>query len=97
MTTPRFPPTVKHEPHHQAPRPVVLPKPPMRQLRANAAGQDVMDLQSALVRLDLPVWIDGVMGPHTVAAVMKFQERVKLAQTGIVDTATWSAMMKALA
>lgn len=37
--------------------------------------------------------VNGYFGAKMVAAVMAFQKKFKIAQTGIVDTTTWNALI----
>ncbi len=63
-----------------------------------AGGQsNVMGFQKALQKLGYDVGkIDGVMGPHTKAAVMKFQQASGLKADGIVGPKTQAALAKAM-
>ncbi|MEO0869172.1 MAG: peptidoglycan-binding domain-containing protein, partial [Cyanobacteria bacterium J06642_11] len=36
--------------------------------------------------------VDGYFGPHTRAAIKRFQSESQLSPTGIVDTTTWQAL-----
>jgi murein DD-endopeptidase MepM/ murein hydrolase activator NlpD len=51
----------------------------------------------AVARLQKPlgVYPDGQFGPVTLAAVRAFQQRSRLPVTGIVDNATWAALVAA--
>ena len=55
-------------------------------------GQDVRDLQHALAAADVPVDADGVFGPGTSAAVIRFQRAKNLTADGIVGPATRNAL-----
>jgi peptidoglycan hydrolase-like protein with peptidoglycan-binding domain len=63
-----------------------------------AGGQGkVADIQKALQKLGYdPGKIDGVMGPHTQAAIKKFQKANGLAADGVVGPKTQAALDKAL-
>jgi chitosanase len=56
-------------------------------------GEDVLDVQQALVDAGLEVEVDGIFGPSTSEAVKKFQRRNDLTVDGIVGTATLTALM----
>jgi peptidoglycan hydrolase-like protein with peptidoglycan-binding domain len=57
-------------------------------------GNAVRQLQISLARVGVPNSspIDGVYGPHTSAAVKKFQESMGLPATGVADRATQEAL-----
>ncbi len=55
-------------------------------------GQDVRELQEALVANGIVVDTDGVFGPATKAAVVEFQEREGLSPDGVVGPATRSRL-----
>jgi peptidoglycan hydrolase-like protein with peptidoglycan-binding domain len=58
---------------------------------------DVADIQKALQKLGYdPGKIDGLMGPHTQAAIKKFQQANGLAVDGIVGSKTQAALDQAL-
>jgi peptidoglycan hydrolase-like protein with peptidoglycan-binding domain len=63
-----------------------------------AGGQGkVADIQKALQKLGFdPGKVDGLMGPHTQAAIKKFQQANGLAVDGIVGPKTQAALDKAL-
>lgn len=73
-----------------------MPSFPGIELAIGSSGNDVKSLQLYLNRISrnypampkIPT-LDGVFGTATEAAVRKFQEIFDLAQTGIVDEATW--------
>ncbi len=57
------------------------------------SGDDVRDLQEGLVALGYrPGATDGIFGPETYAAVLEFQRRSHLPETGEADIKTWSAV-----
>ncbi|NEO45919.1 MAG: D-alanyl-D-alanine carboxypeptidase [Moorea sp. SIO4A3] len=55
-------------------------------------GEDVRQLQEALVKATITVEVDGVFGPGTEEAVKKFQKLKDLTVDGIVGPATRSAL-----
>jgi Putative peptidoglycan binding domain len=63
-----------------------------------AGGQaNVMGFQKALQKLGYdPGKIDGIMGPHTKAAAMKFQQASGLKADGIIGPKTQAALAKAM-
>jgi peptidoglycan hydrolase-like protein with peptidoglycan-binding domain len=63
-------------------------------LRQGAVGEDVKAVQQALIAAGVPVpgGADGNFGPATRAALVDFQGRKGLAQSGEVDAATASAL-----
>jgi peptidoglycan hydrolase-like protein with peptidoglycan-binding domain len=58
-----------------------------RTLRVGMRGSDV-----ALVQRKLHVTADGIFGPRTKRAVVRFQRAHHLAATGVVGAATWRAL-----
>jgi D-alanyl-D-alanine carboxypeptidase (penicillin-binding protein 5/6) len=64
-------------------------------LAAGATGRLVEELQRSL-NLRLPeeqrLGVDGEFGPATAAGVKAFQSLAGLAETGVVDAATWTAL-----
>ena len=64
-------------------------------LAAGATGRLVEELQRSL-NLRLPeeqrLGVDGEFGPATTAGVKAFQSLAGLAETGVVDAATWTAL-----
>ena len=63
-------------------------------LRQGASGDDVKAVQNALIGAGVPVagGADGAFGPATRAALVDFQGRKGLTQSGEVDAATASAL-----
>jgi peptidoglycan hydrolase-like protein with peptidoglycan-binding domain len=62
-------------------------------LRMGASGEDVRGLQTALLRKGINAGsADGVFGPKTRDAVMRFQERAGLAADGIAGPQTLEAL-----
>lgn len=67
----------------------VVPKPPQPSrpvLRKGSTGPAVEELQRLL-------WVDGDFGAKTETAVIEFQKSRKMAPTGVVDDATWVALL----
>lgn len=62
-------------------------------LKRGSEGQDVKDLQEALIGLDFkPGAVDGVFGVYTESAVKAFQKWAQLTWDGIVGPATQTAL-----
>lgn len=73
-------------------------KPPAKKqvLKRGSIGTDVAELQAALNALGYPCGAaDGIFGPKTEAAVIKFQRAAKIGVDGIVGPQTWAALEKA--
>ncbi|WP_407450005.1 peptidoglycan-binding protein [Fibrobacter sp.] len=70
-----------------------------RNLKIGDTGEDVKQLQQWLTDLGVDIGkegVDGIIGPHTEAAIKRFQKAHGLAVTGIVDTKTLDAMNKSM-
>src|SRR4051812_37097058 len=63
------------------------PAPPPSLLKFGSEGSAVKKIQQALGLID-----DGIFGPQTREAVLRFQHRAGLARTGKVDNGTWMAI-----
>jgi len=62
-------------------------------LERGSKGDDVKDLQEALIELDFkPGEADGVFGIYTESAVRSFQAWAKVSQDGIVGPLTWEKL-----
>ncbi len=62
-------------------------------LQRGSEGQDVKDLQEALIELDFkPGEVDGVFGVFTLSAVKSFQTWAQLMADGIVGPETWEKL-----
>jgi peptidoglycan hydrolase-like protein with peptidoglycan-binding domain len=62
-------------------------------LKRGSKGQDVKDLQEALLELDFkPGAADGVFGVYTESAVKAFQKWTTLSADGIVGPDTWEKL-----
>ena len=62
-------------------------------MQEGSKGDAVKDLQKALnSKDDAKLAVDGIFGPLTKAAVVKFQEKHKLEVDGIVGPQTWGAL-----
>ncbi|PZS09422.1 MAG: hypothetical protein DLM64_10610 [Solirubrobacterales bacterium] len=59
-----------------------------------AQGDLVVWAQEHLVSAGQTVTIDGAFGPKTLAAVERFQAAARLPATGIVNPATWQALLR---
>lgn len=69
---------------------------PEMTLKRGSEGQDVKELQTALIALDFkPGAVDGVFGVYTDSAVKSFQRWAQLVPDGIVDPATQAALADA--
>ena len=64
-------------------------------LAKGAKGDDVKQLQSLLNARGASLVVDGLFGPKTDAAVKSFQSANGLSANGIVDDATWGALLTA--
>jgi peptidoglycan hydrolase-like protein with peptidoglycan-binding domain len=56
------------------------------------SSTQVTDVQEALNSKGYNVSVDGIMGPQTRQAVLDFQSKNNLTQSGVVDSATMSAL-----
>lgn len=66
-------------------------------LKINSQGTSVSLLQQRLVQLNFPITsIDGVFGQETRQAVIAFQKKYSLPQTGTVDSKTWNKINSVL-
>ena len=80
----------------QATNPSPLPV-PTTALKTGSNGSQVKLLQRALAHLGYkPGTVDGIFGPDTAAAVMRFQTAAKLAADGVVGPLTLAALGKAI-
>jgi putative chitinase len=61
-------------------------------LRQGESGADVKALQTLLNACDGQVAVDGVFGPATQQALVRFQTERGLTADGVVDPATWAAL-----
>lgn len=65
-------------------------------LRVGSTDDAVNDLQQALINNGYAIGAsgpDGIFGPATLAAVQNFQSEHGLPRTGVVDAATWYALI----
>jgi Putative peptidoglycan binding domain len=84
--------TAPSQPSGPPPLPV-----PTTKLKAGSQGAQVKQLQRALAHLGhAPGAVDGIFGPLTEAAVMRFQTASKLVADGVVGPLTLAALGKAL-
>ena len=67
-----------------------------RTLQRGMKGKDVRELQENLVMLGEPIMIDGIFGPSTKRAVVKFQRKAGLPVDGVVGSETWSELKKSV-
>lgn len=64
-------------------------------VKLHDSGEKVESVQGLLIaRSHHEIKVDGAFGTTTEAAVMAVQEWAKLKPTGIVDTATWAALLR---
>jgi peptidoglycan hydrolase-like protein with peptidoglycan-binding domain len=70
---------------------------PRPMLAQGSNGPSVMDLQARLDRLGESLAVDGLFGPLTRAAVVRFQTSRGLSPDGIVGPLTWAALDTATA
>lgn len=81
-----------------APVPVDQPKPeePLNIVAAKKGDNSdyVKDLQQMLIKKGSKIEADGDFGPKTEKAVKAFQKKMKLTQTGQIDTNTLNELMK---
>jgi N-acetyl-anhydromuramyl-L-alanine amidase AmpD len=76
------------------PRPKPRPK-PRPTLREGDRGFQVKRAQRLLnEKPGIQIAADGIFGPETKAAVVKFQRRRGLAGTGVIGPKTWAALLK---
>ncbi len=68
------------------------PSDPTPVLRQGSSGAGVLALQTLLHALDPQLTVDGVFGPATQGAVVRFQTGKGLTADGVVDPATWAAL-----
>ena len=62
-------------------------------LKRGSEGQDVADLQEALIELDFkPGAVDGMFGVYTESAVKSFQKWTQIEADGIVGPETWEKL-----
>lgn len=89
---------LREEPVAPPPSPEPTPDPERRDLylqpKPRMEGKDVKEAQTLLNKHGIACDADGVFGPATDEAVRKFQAAVGIAVTGIVDAATWEALLK---
>jgi peptidoglycan hydrolase-like protein with peptidoglycan-binding domain len=65
-------------------------------LKRGSEGQEVADLQEALIALDFkPGAVDGVFGVYTESAVKSFQKWTQVEADGIVGPATLEQLEEA--
>ncbi len=63
-------------------------------VHSGSVGDAVRALQDELVaRQVAPVRVDGIFGPLTVAALLRFQRTRGLPLTGVADVSTWQALI----
>lgn len=67
-------------------------QPGTRILRQGHAGADVRELQGLLQVQGYNVHRDGIFGADTRQAVIEFQQRHKLKNSGLVDSITWTLL-----
>ena len=67
-----------------------------RTLQRGMRGKDVRELQENLVMLGEPIMIDGIFGPSTKRAIVKFQRKAELPVDGVVGSKTWDELKKSI-
>ena len=67
-----------------------------RTLQRGMRGKDVRGVQENLVMLGEPIMIDGIFGPSTKRAVVKFQRKAGLPVDGVVGSKTWQELKKSV-
>lgn len=67
-------------------------KPGVRILREGCSGADVYELQGLLQIQGYVIKRDGVFGAETRSAVLAFQRRQHLQETGLVNPVTWALL-----
>jgi murein DD-endopeptidase MepM/ murein hydrolase activator NlpD len=67
-----------------------------RNLQQGMRGRDVREIQENLVMLGEAIMIDGIFGPTTKRAIVKFQRKAGLPVDGVVGEATWSELKKSV-
>jgi len=76
------------------PRPKPRPK-PRPTLREGNRGFQVKRAQRLLnEKPGIQIAVDGIFGPETKAAVVKFQRRRKIRANGVIGPKTWAALLK---
>jgi Putative peptidoglycan binding domain len=70
------------------------PDPSLVTLGLKAKGDPVVWAQEHLVSAGQQVSIDGGFGPKTQSAVLQFQAAHGLSATGVIDAATWQALLR---
>jgi hypothetical protein len=76
------------------PIPGFAPVAGMASLGKGALGDMVVWAQEHLISAGEPVAVDGSFGPKTLAAVESFQLAHGLPETGVIDTDTWTALLR---
>ena len=94
LTTSTTPSTTETTTTSPTPTPATLPEGVV--LRRGARGEEVSQVQAALVALGYSTSVDGRFGPATAQAVRAFQTSSGLTDDGVVGPATLSALSAAL-
>lgn len=71
-----------------------VPQTTVASLGFGALGDVVVWAQEHLVSAGFPLAIDGDFGPKTMSAVERFQTAHGLPATGLIDAATWDALLR---
>ena len=72
---------------------LTLALPILRHKRPNTRGQHEKNAQALLAAHGISLQIDGIYGPAMEKAVKEFQAHHHLTPSGIIDAATWRALL----
>lgn len=63
-------------------------------VKLGSRGTQVREIQELLVKAGFPLEVDGIFGPKTRDAVIRFQRQVGLRPDGIVGERTYAALLR---